>query len=425
MTIVLFATLFLSLFLGVPVGLAIVGASILYFIVEGLPELTVLQRMIGGLDSFPILAVPFFILAGGLMNAVSVTDRIFAFALACVGWMRGGLGHVNVAASVIFSGMSGAAVADAGGMGSIEIKAMRNAGYDDGFAIGITAASSVIGPLIPPSLPMIFFGVVASESIGRLFMAGVLPGMLTALMLSVMIVFMARRRGYGRDRSFAWGVLVQSFRQAFLSLLTPVIIIGGIVTGMVTPTEAAIAAVFYTLFLGLCVYRNLTLRKLASVILETIETTGSVMFVVAAATVFAWILTANHLTEQLAALLLSITENKVAILLIINLILLVAGCFLETIAAITILVPVLLPIAAQFGISTEHFGVIVVFNLMIGLLTPPIGMVLFVLSRVARVPFERAVAGTLPFFVPLFVVLGLITFIPAISTWLPTIIYGP
>ncbi len=425
MMLLLFVLLFGGLFLGMPVGVALVASSILYFVVEGLPELTVLQRMIGGLDSFPILAVPFFILAGSLMNAVSVTDRIFTFALACVGWMRGGLGHVNVAASVIFSGMSGAAVADAGGMGSIEIKAMRDAGYDDRFAIGITAASSVIGPLIPPSLPMIFYGVVASESIGRLFMAGVVPGLLTAFMLSAMIFFMARGRGYGRDRSFALAILWHSFQRAFLSLLTPVIIIGGIISGMVTPTEAAIAAVFYTLFLGLVVYRNLTLRKLGEVILETVETTGSVMFVVAAATVFAWILTANHLTEQLASILLGIAENKVAILLIINAILLIVGCFLETIAAITILVPVFLPIVAQFGISAEHFGVIVVFNLMIGLLTPPIGMVLFVLSRVARVPFERAVAGTLPFFIPLFIVLGLITFIPAISTWLPGVIYGP
>lgn len=425
MTLLLFILLFAGLFLGLPVGVALLGSSILFFIVEGLPELTVLQRMIGGLDSFPVLAVPFFILAGSLMNAVSVTDRIFDFALACVGWLRGGLGHVNVAASVIFSGMSGAAVADAGGMGSIEIKAMRDAGYDDRFAIGITAASSVIGPLIPPSLPMIFYGVVASESIGRLFMAGVVPGLLTALMLSLMVVVISKRRGYGRDRSFAWIALVHSFRRAFLSLLTPVIIIGGIVSGMVTPTEAAIAAVFYTLFLGLVVYRNLTMKKLASVMLETVEATGSVMFVVASATVFAWILTANHLTEQLAGLLLSIADNKIAILLIINLILLIVGCFLETIAAITILVPVLLPIAVQFGVSPEHFGVIVVFNLMIGLLTPPIGMVLFVLSRVAQVPFERAVAGTIPFFIPLFIVLVVITFVPAVSTWLPGVIYGP
>ncbi|WP_113156468.1 TRAP transporter large permease [Nitratireductor sp. OM-1] len=425
MTVLLFVLLFAGLFLGLPVGVALLGSSILFFVVEGLPELTVLQRMIGGLDSFPVLAVPFFILAGSLMNAVSVTDRIFDFALACVGWLRGGLGHVNVAASVIFSGMSGAAVADAGGMGSIEIKAMRDAGYDDRFAIGITAASSVIGPLIPPSLPMIFYGVVASESIGRLFMAGVVPGLLTALMLSLMVVVISKRRGYGRDRSFAWIALVHSFRRAFLSLLTPVIIIGGIVSGMVTPTEAAIAAVFYTLFLGLVVYRNLTMKKLASVMLETVEATGSVMFVVASATVFAWILTANHLTEQLAGLLLSIADNKIAILLIINLILLIVGCFLETIAAITILVPVLLPIAVQFGVSPEHFGVIVVFNLMIGLLTPPIGMVLFVLSRVAQVPFERAVAGTIPFFIPLFIVLAIITFVPAVSTWLPGVIYGP
>lgn len=425
MIIILFVVLFGALLLGVPIGVALLLSSILYFVVEGLPELIVLQRMIGGLDSFPILAVPFFILAGSLMNAVQVTDRIFAFACACVGWMRGGLGHVNVAASVIFSGMSGAAVADAGGMGAIEIKAMRDAGYDDGFAIGITAASSVIGPLIPPSLPMVFYGVVASESIGRLFMAGVLPGLLTAFTLSIMIAFMARRRNFGRDQQFLVSVLWQSFKAAFLSLLTPVIIIGGILSGMVTPTEAAIAAVFYTLFLGLVVYRNLTIKSMVAVVLETVETTGAVMFVVAAATAFAWILTAAHVTEQLADLLLSISSNKIAILLIVNALLLVVGCFLETIAAITILVPVLLPIVVGFGVSPVQFGVIVVFNLMIGLLTPPIGMVLFVLSRVAKVPFEKAVAGTLPFFIPLFISLMLVTFVPAISTWLPGLLYSP
>ncbi len=425
MIAVLFAFLFGALLLGVPVGVSLALSSILYFVVEGLPELTILQRMIGGLDSFPILAVPFFILAGSLMNAVQVTDRIFAFACACVGWMRGGLGHVNVAASVIFSGMSGAAVADAGGMGAIEIKAMRDAGYDDGFSIGITAASSVIGPLIPPSLPMIFYGVVASESIGRLFMAGVLPGLLTAFALSTMIFFMARRRNFGRDQKFALSVLRHSFKDAFLSLLTPVIIIGGILSGMVTPTEAAIAAVFYTLFLGFVVYRNLSFKSMWAVLLETAETTGAVMFVVAAATVFAWILTASHVTEQLADLLLSISSNKIAILLIVNILLLVVGCFLETIAAITILVPVLLPIVVGFGVSPEQFGVIVVFNLMIGLLTPPVGMVLFVLSRVAKVPFERAVAGTLPFYIPLLIALMLVTFVPAISTWLPDMLYGP
>lgn len=425
MIALLFVVLFVALILGVPVGVSLALSSIVYFVFAGLPELIVLQRMIGGLDSFPILAVPFFILAGSLMNAVQVTDRIFAFACACVGWMRGGLGHVNVAASVIFSGMSGAAVADAGGMGAIEIKAMRDAGYDDGFAIGITAASSVIGPLIPPSLPMIFYGVVASESIGRLFMAGVLPGLLTAVALSTMIFFMARRRNFGRDQRFSVSVLLTSFNAAFLSLLTPIIIIGGILSGMVTPTEAAIAAVFYTLFLGMVVYRNLSLKSLIGVVLETAETTGAVMFVVAAATVFAWILTAAHVTEQLADMLLSISNNKIAILLIVNLLLLVVGCFLETIAAITILVPVLLPIMVGFGVSPEQFGVIVVFNLMIGLLTPPVGMVLFVLSRVAKVPFEKAVIGTLPFFVPLLVTLMLVTFVPSISTWLPGVIYGP
>ena len=422
--VLLFVLLFAMVALGVPVAIALAGSSAVFIAVSGqVPELVVAHRMINGVDSFPLLAVPFFILAGNLMNTAGITERIFGFAKALVGWMRGGLGHVNIGASVLFAGMSGAAVADAGGLGAIEIKAMRDARYDPGFAVGITAASSTIGPIIPPSLPMVIYGVVAGASIGQLFAAGLIPGLLMALALMVMVAWFARVRGYPRDASFQLGRLGRTFVSAFLSLMTPVIIVGGILSGAFTPTEAAIAACAWALFLGLVVYRTLTWRRFVRVSFDTIETTAVVLLIVAAASIFAWILTSNRVPEQFAALLLAVSDNPIVILLLINLILLLAGCFLETVAAITILVPVLLPVAMEMGVDPVHFGVIMVLNLMIGLLTPPIGMVLYVLSRVAKLPFERCVAATAPFLVPLGVVLLLITFVPALTMWLPTLIY--
>ncbi|SMF83581.1 TRAP transporter, DctM subunit [Tistlia consotensis] len=422
--ILLFVLLFGMIVLGVPVALSLAGSSAIFILLSGrVPDVVVAHRMVNGVDSFPLLAVPFFILAGNLMNTAGITNRIFDFAKACMGWARGGLGHVNVGASVIFAGMSGAAVADAGGLGTIEIKAMRDAGYDADFSVGVTAASSTIGPIVPPSLPMVIYGVMASASIGQLFAAGFIPGLLMAVALMIMVAWFSHRRGYPRDASFQLGRLVTTFGQAFLSLMTPVIIVGGILFGIFTPTEAAIAASAYALVLGAAVYRTLTWQRLLRVSFDTIETTAVVLFIVAGASIFAWILTSNRVTEQFADILLSISDNPLVILLMINLLLLIVGCFMETIAAITILVPVLLPIIVKVGIDPVHFGVIMVLNLMIGLLTPPVGMVLYVLSRVAKVPFEQCVTATLPFLIPLVTVLLLITFFPVISLWLPTLIY--
>jgi tripartite ATP-independent transporter DctM subunit len=416
--------LFGMLLVGVPVAVSLAGASAIFIIANGSPPpMVVAHRMINGVDSFPLLAVPFFILAGNLMNTAGITERIFNFALALVGWLRGGLGHVNVGASVIFAGMSGAAVADAGGLGAIEIKAMRDAKYDPGFAVGITAASSTIGPIIPPSLPMVIYGVVAGASIGQLFVAGFIPGLVMALSLMLMISWFARRKGFPRDQPFYWSVLWQTSKRAFLSLLTPVIIVGGILTGAFTPTEAAVAACAWAMFLGLVVYRTLTFRRFLRVSYDTIETTAVVLLVVGAAAIFAWILTSNRVPEQFAAALLAVSDRPWVILILINLILLLVGCFMETVAAITIMVPVLLPIAVSIGVDPVHFGVIMVLNLMLGLLTPPVGMVLYVLARVANIPFEKCVAGTAPFLIPLVAVLLLVTFVPALTMWLPTLIY--
>jgi tripartite ATP-independent transporter DctM subunit len=412
------------LVVGAPIYLVLAGSSALWvYFGSTTPDLVLVHRMVNGVDSFPLLAIPFFIMAGNLMNSAGITKRIFDFALALVGWLRGGLGHVNVIGSVIFAGMSGAAVADAGGLGTIEIKAMRDHGYPDDFAVGITAASATIGPIIPPSLPMVVYGYMASVSVGQLFAAGLIPGLLMAAALMVMIAVRARQRGYVRDTNFSLPRLGRAFVGALLPLLTPVIIIGGMMSGLFTPTEAAIAACAYALLLGLVVYRTLDWRGLLKVSMETVETTAIILLIVAAASIFAWILTSARVEQGLASMILGITDNKYLLLLLVNVLLLVIGCFLETVAAITILVPVLLPIMTQAGVDPVHFGLVMVFNLMIGLLTPPVGMVLFVLARVAHVPVEAVARAVAPFLVPLVVVLILITYLPDLVLWLPTVIF--
>lgn len=421
--LIMILMLFALMLIGVPVAVALGLASLAFVATNGMPPMIVLANMVNGINSFPLIAVPFFILAGSLMNSAGITTRIFAFARATVGWMHGGLGHVNVGASVIFAGMSGAAVADAGGLGNIEIKAMRDAGYDTDFAVGITAASSTIGPIIPPSLPLVIYGVIADTSIGQLFTAGIVPGLLMAVSLMVMVAWYARKRGYPRDQRFSIDRFGNTLLHALLPLMTPIIIIGGIMFGIFTPTEAAIAAVAYSMVLGVLVYGTLDWRKILRISMDTVETTAAVMLIVASSTIFAWILTANQVAEHFSELMLSVTDNKVALLLIITLIVLVVGLFMETIAAITILTPVLLPVAISLGMDPVHFGIVMILNLMIGLLTPPVGMVLYVLSKVAHVSFERCVVATAPFLVPLVVVLMMLTFIPELSMWLPTLLY--
>ncbi|WP_430474367.1 TRAP transporter large permease [Thalassospira lucentensis] len=421
--ILMFVMLAVMLTVGVPVAFALAASSLAYILVEGVPSVVLAHNMINGVDSFPLLAIPFFILAGHLMNTAGITNKIFAFARALVGWMHGGLGHVNVGASVLFAGMSGAAVADAGGLGTIEIKAMRDAGYDTDFSVGVTAASSTIGPIIPPSLPLVIYGVMASVSIGELFTAGIVPGLLMAVALMVMVAWYARRRNYPRDARFEFSRLWVTLRAAVLPLFTPAIIIGGIVTGAFTPTESAVAAVAYALFLGVVVYRTLTWRSLARVSMDTVQTSASILMIVASAAIFAWILTAAQVANNLSEYLLAFTDNKFLILAIISVVVLVVGLFMETIAAITILVPVLLPVALAVGIDPVHLGIVLIMNLMLGLLTPPVGMVLYVLSQVSGVKFERCVSATMPFLVPLVIVLMIITFIPSFALWLPNMLY--
>jgi len=422
--IIVLILLFALIAAGAPVFVALGLSSLVYFFSEGIAGVAAAHTMINGLNSFTLIAIPFFILAGHLMNAAGFTERIFALARAIIGWAPGGLGHVNIGASVVFAGMSGAAVADAGGLGAVEIKAMRDAGYDRGFSVGVTAASSTIGPIIPPSLPLIIYGVIAEVSIGRLFAAGLLPGLLMALALMVMVHWTAVRRGYRREAAFSVKVALRAARVATLPLLTPVIIVGGIVFGIFTPTEAAIAAVAYTTLVGAVVLRTLNLRLVVDALMATIETTAAVLMIVASAALFAWVLTANQVADGIAGGLLAMTTDKTQVLLLIMVIVFAVGFFMETIAAITILAPLVLPVAMAVGIDPVHLGIVFVLNLMIGLLTPPVGMVLYVLAKVSKTPFEECVRATLPFLVPLIGVLLLLVFVPDIALWLPDRVYG-
>jgi tripartite ATP-independent transporter DctM subunit len=417
---VLIFVFLIALLVGVPVFIALAGSSLIYtHFIAGIPDFVILHRMAGGLDSFPLLAVPFFILAGNLMNSAGITNRIYDFAVASCGWMRGGLAHVNIFGSVIFAGMSGTAIADAAGLGTIEIKAMQDHGYDTEFAVGVTAASATLGPIIPPSLPFVIYGMMGNVSIGALFLAGFVPGAVMTLFMMLYASYCARKYGMGPDQRFRWGVLARTFLAALPALLTPALIVGGMAFGWFTPTEAAIAACAWALILGVFLYRSLSPRQFYKVTMDTIETTSGVLLVVAAASLFGWVLTTTRLTEAGAAALLNLTDNKYIILLLINVLLLVVGCFLETIASISILVPVLMPIILKVGIDPVHFGVVMTLNLMIGLLHPPLGMVLFVLSRISKLSIERTTMAILPWLIPLLMSLIAITLIPELTLWLP------
>jgi len=415
------AFIFIAVLLaGVPVFIALAGSAFFYtHFVAGFPDFVILHRMAGGIDSFPLLAVPFFILAGNLMNSAGITNRIYDFAVALCGWMRGGLAHVNIMGSVIFAGMSGTAIADAAGLGTIEIKAMKDHGYSTEFSVGVTAASATLGPIIPPSLPFVIYGMMANVTIGALFLGGFIPGAVMTIFMMLYVTYCARKYGMGRDQAFNLRTLGVTFIAALPPLLTPVIILGGMTFGWFTPTEAAIAACTWAIILGIFLYRSLNFKQFYKVTMDTIETTAGVLLIVGAASLFGWVLTTTRVTEYAAEALLSYTDNRYVILLLINILLLVVGCFLEPIASISILVPVLMPIINKVGIDPVHFGVVMTLNLMIGLLHPPLGMVLFVLARISKMSIERTTMAILPWLIPLLASLIAITLIPDLTLWLP------
>ena len=380
------------------------------------------QKMGQAINSFPLIAAPLFILMGNILGAAKLTDRIVAFASACIGWVRGGYAHASILASMIFAGMVGSAVADVAGTGAIEIRAMRRAGYRAETAAAINAAAATIGPIIPPSLPMVIYGITADASIGRLFLAGVIPGIMMGISLMIMVSIVARRQGFERHAFGGWRNIAVTLRDGFPALMAPALLLGGMFSGYFTPTEAAAVATLYALFLGFVVYRTLEVKQLPALFIDSAETTGLVTVLVMVAGALGWCMSISRLPQTLTPLLVDGIGNPLLFLLAVNLILLLVGCFMEALAAILLLIPILVPAAASFGIDPTQFGLIMIFNLILGTIHPPIGVVLFVTSRIAGITYEAMSRAILPWLIPLLVVLALITIFPVFTTFLPNLV---
>jgi len=422
-SVLMFLAFIVFMLVGLPIFASLGLSSFLYLMFsDSLPLITMIKTMTEGLDSFTLLAIPFFILAGMIMNESGMTTRIFAFAQSIVGYLPGGLGHVNIVTSIIFAGMSGSAIADAGGTGTMEAKAMMENGYDEEYSIGLTAASSLIGPIIPPSIPMLVYAVIASTSVAKLFAGGIIPGLLMGLTLMIMNHIMALKRNYPRNIGFSFKEIVSTAIHAFWGLFAPLILLGGIFGGVFTPTEAAVISIGYSLIIGGLVYKGLTWKKIIRIFFNACESTVSVTLILASSAIFAWILAYEGTPQRIAGLLLSITNNPILLCLIITAVMLIVGTFMEAGAAMVILLPVILPVADFVGIDRVHLGIIVVLSLMIGLLTPPVGLVLFVLGKTMNVPISRVIKGTMPFLIPLVFVSIIIALVPSLSLWLPSML---
>ncbi len=413
--------------IGVPIAVALGLTSVGFYVLQG--DFAILamlpQRMFSATTGFTLLAIPFFILAGNLMNTGGITRRIFRFANACVGHIRGGLGQVNVLASLFFSGMSGAAVADAAGLGQVELKAMNDKGYDPEFSAAITAASSTIGPVFPPSIPFVLYSSITGVSVAKLFLAGVVPGLLMAAALMLAVYGVSLTSKMPAAERIDWREIAVSLLDALASLLTPIIIIAGIFGGFFTPTEAGVVASAYALVLSMVFYKEVGWRDLPVVLWDTLLHTIRVMFVIAAAGFFGWLLVHQKVPNQLLGTLLALSDSPAVLLSIIIAVLLVLGLFLEGIAVIILCVPLFMPIINQIGVDPVHFGVILILCSMVGLLTPPVGMVLFAVSSVSGVSVGRLTRAIWPYLLGILVVLLLVTVWPAVSTALPNWVFGP
>ncbi len=422
--IILVGGLMVLLLCGIPVAFSLLLSSLALILYKGtLPTLILAQRLSNALDSFPLLAIPLFILAAEIMNYSGATQRIFKLANVLVGHVTGGLAHVNVMASMLFSGMSGSAVADASGLGMIEIKAMFDEGYDRAFSAAVTAASSTIGPIIPPSVPMVVYGVIAGASIGDLFIAGIVPGVFLGFAMMGLIVILAKKRNYQQKSVRAsFPEIVKVFISSAPSLFLPVLILGGIWGGIFSPTEAAAVAVLYSLVLGFC-NRELSLSQLPRIFRQAGASTAAIMLIVAAAALYGWLVSTEQIPQMIRTQLLALTSDPTLLMLIINLILLIMGMFMELIAILTIAVPVFLPVVTAVGIDPVFFGVVAVFNLMIGLLSPPFGINIFIMQRITNVPFGAIVRELVPFIFILLGTLVLMVVWPNMVMFLPNLMH--
>lgn len=408
--------------MGVPAGYSL-GLTVLFIMMLPIgPELNyivITQRFWAGMTSWVLLAVPFFIMAGRIMNITGITDDIFDFATELVGPLRGGLAQVNIVVSLIFSGMSGSAVADAAGIGTIEYEAMTSKGYDGEDAVGVTGASAIIGPIIPPSIPIVVYAVLAQESIGTLFIAGIMPGLLMALGMSGTVYYLSRKHNWPKEGAYDLSSLFESFIKAIPGLMAPLIIIGGILLGLFTATEAAIVAVVYAIFLGFFYYRSITLHDLYDVSKDTFEDTASIIVIFGFANLYGYWLTLAGIPTYIGEIITGLGATPVVTMLVLAAILLVLGTFMEGTAVLLIMVPMLVPLYPQLGIDPIHFGIVMVVTLMYGLITPPFGLILFVLERVTEESLDKVMRSVVPYYIPLAVVLLLIIIFPEISLAIP------
>lgn len=421
--LVLAVALVVLLIVGLPAAFALGVSSEIYLAVtrgiDSIPWSVLAQRTLYGLDNFSLLAIPLFLLVGRLMNESGMTQRLFGFANSLVGSWRGGLGQVTVLSGVIMAGMSGSAVADAAGLGSIAIKPMEEQGYDADFATGLVAGVSLIGPIIPPSVPAVLYAILAGTSVNAVLIAGIIPGLLMGLSFMIYVAIMARRRNYPVVPNLTWDKVWQGLRQGFLPLMTPVILIGGMLSGVFTATEAAAVASFYALIIAVFVYRSLSWKKVWAVLKKTTIDSSVVMFILGVSNIFTWILTGAKIPQTLSSYIFGITHNYWLILLMITGLLLFLGCFVSSIVSINLLTPIIVPLVVAAGGNAIHFGVFMILILMIGELTPPFGMVIFALMRVTGLSMARVVRAALPFYMPVFVVIIAIAVFPQIVTWLP------
>lgn len=409
----------LLLVIGLPIAIAMMGASLLVILVEGIPISVVAQRVVTGVQSFPLLAIPLFTLAGSLMNDSGISERLFSFTRAFVGHIRGGMAQTAIVGNIFLSGISGSSVADCAATSRVFVPQLTKAGYGAGFAAALCAACATLGPIIPPSILMVIYAWQANISLGDLFWAGIFPGLLMALAMVLLTAYIARRRRFPKDQAFAWGRLWTEFRGAFWALLMPVLILVGFRMGVFTATEIAGVAAAYALIVGLFIYRTLRWSHLPKILLSTAKETAVILLIVAAAAPFSWILGIEQAPQLISEALKGATDSPWVLLMLLNVVLLILGCFMETIAIMIILVPILIPVLNQYQIDLTHFGIVLLVNLTIGQLTPPVGVLLFVASSVSKVRLGLLIREVVPYVAVLILTLLVITYVPALSLWLP------
>lgn len=424
--VIMFVGLIVLLMLGVPVAFAMIASSALVLGYtrgfDAIPMEMISQRTLYGVNSFTLLAIPAFLLIGRLMNSAGISDRVFDVARTMVGHFKGGLGHVNVVASMLFAGMSGSAVADAGGLGALEIKAMEDDGYPTGFSAAVTASSATIGPIIPPSIPAVIYGALANASIAAIFLASIIPGLFMGIGLMVMVAIISHRRGFPTRARARFSEFTLALTRGALPMLTPLIIIVGILSGVFTPTEASVVALIYCLIISFLVYRSIDIREFLNILRATAIDTAALLFIIAGSALYSWVLARYQVTALVADFLLATVTDPLGLLLLLALFILLIGLFIDSVPALFLLTPLLVPVVMQYGIDPVHFGVVMIFTLMIGLITPPVGTVLFTIQKITGMPFSGLVREILPFYIPLFAVLLIIILFPAVVMFLPNLV---